>query len=196
LLKSDWAKPMRLRPLFIAAALAAASAQAQQVPEKGFLCCNMRTDGSWISDINYEESGKRIVPLGTPLKFTGYGRYRVYVEIDGKRQAIGNDYSRDLKNEQFAARYILPANPKDKLAAAPARVRKAVEQAKVAKGMTREQVLMAVGYPVSSENPSLEALQWKYWLWSFSPFTVSFDDNGRVTGVKSDPDTLEKVFQP
>ena len=187
---------MRLRPLFIAAALAATSAQAQHVPEKGFLCCNMRTDGSWISDINYEESGKRIVPLGTPLKFTGYGRYRVYVEIDGKRQAIGNDYSRDLKNEQFAARYILPANPKDKLAAAPARIRKAVEQAMVAKGMTREQVLMAVGYPVSSENPSLEARQWKYWLWSFSPFTVSFDDKGHVTGVKSDPDTLEKVFQP
>ena len=24
----------------------------------GYLCCNMRTDGSWISDINYDENGK------------------------------------------------------------------------------------------------------------------------------------------
>ena len=28
----------------------------------GFLCCNMRTDGKWISDINYDENGKRIIP--------------------------------------------------------------------------------------------------------------------------------------
>jgi hypothetical protein len=37
----------------------------------------MRTDGSWISDINYAENGKRVIPLGTPLKATGYGRHRV-----------------------------------------------------------------------------------------------------------------------
>jgi hypothetical protein len=37
-------------------------------PEKGFLCCNMRTDGGWISDSNHPESGKRIIPLGTPVR--------------------------------------------------------------------------------------------------------------------------------
>ncbi len=179
----------------LAAALAlAAPAQAQQVPENGFLCCNLRTDGSWISDINYEESGKTLIPLGTPLMFKGYGRYRVYVEIDGKRQAIGNDYSRDLTKEAFAARYILPANPRDKLASAPAKVRKAVESARLAKGMTREQVVMAVGYPVTSENPSPEAKVWKFWLWSFSPFTVFFDEGGRVTKVTGHEETLAKVY--
>ena len=186
---------MKPRHFALAAALAlAAPARAQQVPENGFLCCNLRTDGSWISDINYEESGKTLIPLGTPLKFTGYGRYRVYVEIDGKRQALGNDYSRDLTKESFAARYIQAANPRDKLASAPAKVRKAVESAKLAKGMTREQVVMAVGYPVTSENPSLEANVWKFWLWSFSPFTVYFDDQGRVAKVTGDEETLAKVY--
>ena len=45
----------------------------------GYLCCNMRTDGSWISDGNYAESGTRVMPAGTPVKITGYARHRVRV---------------------------------------------------------------------------------------------------------------------
>src|ERR1700752_4313104 len=63
---------------------------------EGFLCCNLRTDGSWASDSNYAESGKRIIPVGTPVRVTGYGRYRVLIEVNGGKQAIGNDYSRDI----------------------------------------------------------------------------------------------------
>jgi hypothetical protein len=35
---------------------------------------------------------------------------------------------------------------------------------------------------------------WRYWLWSFSPFTVSFNDQGRVSSVTTDADTLLKIF--
>ena len=37
----------------------------------GFLCCNMHTDGKWVSDINCDENAPAIVPLGTPLNVTG-----------------------------------------------------------------------------------------------------------------------------
>jgi hypothetical protein len=103
----------------------------------GFLCCNMRTDGKWISDINYEESGKRIIAFGTPVKVIGYGRYRVRVVIDGKVQHIGNDYSRDLKREVFARRYVVAQDPRPTVAAAPEKIRKAIESAKVTNGMTK-----------------------------------------------------------
>ena len=163
---------------------------------QGYLCCNMRTDGSWISDINYMESGKRVIPFGTPVKFVGFGRYRVNLEIDGKRQSIGNDYSRDLAMEAFAKRYIVKEDPRTKVAAAPAKIRKAIESARVTRGMTREQALIALGYPVSSENQNLDAQSWKYWLWSFSPFEVYFDDNNRITKVTGDEDTIRKVDLP
>ena len=170
------------------------AAQAQQVPEQGFLCCNMRTDGSWISDINYEESGKRIIPYGTPLTFKGYGRNRVEVEMEGKRQWLGNDYSRDLSKEAFAQRYIVATDPRIAVNNASPKIRQAIESAKVTPGMTRDQVAMAVGYPVSSENPSLDAPRWRYWLWSYSPFTVIFNEQGRVASVETDADTMFKVF--
>ncbi len=185
---------MKLRHLLITATFLTAprAALAQPTPE-GFLCCNMRSDGSWISDINYAEGGKRIIPAGTPVKVTGYGRYRVRIEVDGSRQAIGNDYSRDLDMGQFMARYVVQDDPKKKLATYPERIRKAIESARVMPGMTREQVFMAVGYPVSSENPSLDAPILRFWLSSFAEFQLSFDDTGRVKEITTDPTTRNLV---
>lgn len=188
---------MKTRPL-MALALAAAAAfgapQAQaQAQFDGFLCCNMRTTGDWISDINYTDSGQKIVPVGTPTKVTGYGRYRAYVSIDGKRQAIGNDYSRDLALEAFAKRYVVAEDPRTKIATFAPKIREAIQSARVARGMTREQVLMAVGYPISSENPSLDAPTWRYWISSFAEYQVVFDDAGRVKEVVADPTTKRLI---
>jgi hypothetical protein len=159
----------------------------------GYLCCNMRTDGSWISDINYAENGKTVIPAGTPVKVVGYGRHRVNVEIGGKKQSIGNDYSRDLAPEVFAKRYVVPENPSDKLAQYPKPIQEAITSMRLAKGMSREQVLMAVGYPVSSENPNLDAKIWRYWLSSFAEFRVRFDDQGLVSAIEAEPDTRDRV---
>lgn len=175
----------------IAAALTPAQAQT---PYDGFLCCNMRTDGAWISDINYAEGGKQIIAVGTPTKVTGPGRYRVHVELDGKKQAIGNDYSRDLSLEAFAKRYVVTDDPKPKIAGFAPKVRDAIKSARVTKGMTREQVLMAVGYPVSSENPHLDSKLWRFWLSSFAEFQVQFGDDGRLKDVTTDPQTRNVIM--
>ena len=184
---------------FIATACSAAllallplAASAQPTFE-GFLCCNMRSDGSWISDINYMEGGKRVVPLGTPAKVTGYGRYRVLVQLGGSSQAIGNDYSRDMDLGSFAARYVVTQDPKQKLAGYSAAHREAITSGRVMRGMTREQVIMAVGFPVSSENPSLESNIWRFWRDSFNEFQVHFDDQGRVKEISTDPMTRNLV---
>jgi len=184
-----------LKRFLVCAALATAMptvVSAQPTPE-GFLCCNLRTDGSWISDINYAESGKRVIPAGTPAKVTGYGRYRVYIQVDGGKQAIGNDYSRDIELGEFARRYVVTEDPKAKLAGYPARIREAIGRAQLVPGMTREQVLMSVGYPVSSENPRLDSKLWRFWLSSFSEFQVVFDGNDRVKEIVTDPQTRNLV---
>lgn len=166
---------------------------AQEKPA-GFLCCNMRSDGAWISDINYDENGKKIIPAGTPIKVTGYGHYRVKVDINGKSQAIGNDYSRDLALDVFAKRYVVADDPAAKVASYPRKIQEAIAHAQIVLGMTREQVLMSVGYPVSSENHNLEDKTWRFWLSSFQEFRVKFDDNGRVTDVEGDGDAKSKIL--
>ena len=185
-----------LRVLGIAAALAAAGSAAAQDRYDGYLCCNMRSDGSWISDSNYAEGGKRVIPAGTPARVTGYGRYRVKVQVDGQKQEIGNDYSRDLDNAAFAARYVVREDPKAAIAAWPAKVQEAVRQSKVAPGMTREQVIASLGYPISSENPDLESNLWRYWRSSFGEFQLHFDARGRVSDITTDPSTRNLVWMP
>jgi hypothetical protein len=77
----------------------------------GYLCCNLRSDGTWASDSNYRDSGKKVLPFGTRVVPLDFGRNRINVEMDGVKQSIGNDYSRDLTPEQFAARWIVRGNP-------------------------------------------------------------------------------------
>ena len=182
----------------LAAALLMAAAAAQAQPKlEGYLCCNMRTDGRWISDSNYQESGKSVVPLGTPAKVLDYGRFRVNLQLgDGSqtsKQTLGNDYSRDVTMPDFARRYVVPEDPALKLRDFPRKVQEAIASSRITRGMTREQVLMAVGYPIASETPYLDSKVWKFWLWSFSPYDIYFDDRGNVTDIQTDPDTRLRV---
>ena len=185
-----------LRTATVVAAIAAAGiVQAQQLPPEGFLCCNLRSDGSWASDANYQESGKQIIPAGTPAKPTGFGRYRVNVEM-ASAKSIGNDYSRNLPMEQFAARWIVKADPKVEMAKWPAKVQQAVKSARVMPGMTRQQVFTSLGYPIADENPNLDAPMLRYWLSSFAEFQVLFDDKGVVKEIQTDPMTKNVVVMP
>jgi hypothetical protein len=189
----------------LAAVLAAtlsvpAHAQRPTPPEgplvSGFLCCNLRTSGSKISDINYAEQGTRMIAAGTPLRITGYDRRWVSVDLAGTSQRIMNDYSRDLAPIPFAQRYVVSEDPKQKMAAYPQKTREAIQASKVIPGMTREQVAMAMGYPVTSENPDLNAPVWRFWLDSWTEFQVAFDASGAVKAVTADPATLARVTTP
>ncbi len=175
---------------FCLAALSVTSASAQS---SGFLCCNMRTDGSWISDINYADSGKTMLPAGTPLSMDGYGKHRILVTINGRRQAIGNDYSRGMSLDAVAKRYIVEQDPLLRLKTYPKHIQEAIGSARLVRGMNREQVLMAVGYPVYDENPSLESNTWRYWLSSFEEFDAIFDDKGVLTAIQAEPEVRRKV---
>jgi hypothetical protein len=180
-------------PVFTGAFFAT-SVHAQPLLE-GFLCCNMRSDSNgWISDINYNESGKHVVPLGTPAKMSGYGKNRLSFETSFSRKSyrLGNDYSRNLDMETFATRYIVREDPSVRFASFPPRIQNAIKTMRITRGMTKDQVLMAIGYPIGNETPILED-SWKYWYWTFSPFTLHWDDEGRIARIETDPDTLSKI---
>ena len=180
-----------LRRLAFAATVSlgmAAAAQAQS-NFNGWLCCNMRTDGGWISEINYD-SARRVIPAGTPVQITGYGRYRVHALMNGEAQDLGNDYSREIDMGTFAHRYVVPYNPQRRLRAAPPAVQQAVRASRVRQGMTREQVAMSLGYPIANETPSLDSRVWKYWRSSGEEFHVVFNRRGVVEYVRADDPNL------
>jgi len=173
------------------------SSSAAAPLKTGYLCCNMRTDGSWISDINYQEPGKRVIPVGTPVKLTSYGRSRAAIEVEGetKTQYLGNDYSRGLSNEAFAARFVVSEDPRKEIAGYPEKIRTAITAGKIMKGMTRDQVIMSLGWPVHSENPDIEAEGWRFWRSSFAEISVFFDAKGQVSEIEADRITKSQMIQ-
>lgn len=180
--------------------MSAAHAQRPAPPQgpmlNGYLCCNMRTYGKQISDINYAEEGTSIVAAGTPARVTGYDFRWFDMDVGGRPQRLKNDYSRNIPTAAFAQRYVVTEDPKAKLAGYPEKTRAAIAAMKVTPGMTREQVLMALGYPISSENPQLEAGVWRYWLDAWSEYQVVFEADGTVKNIVADPATLTRVSLP
>lgn len=168
----------------------AVSAKKEEKPAKpelpqGFTCCNFHNEGDWISDSNY--ATLPMIPAGTPAKVTGYGRYRAYAEIGGRKMRLGLDYGREQETLQaWTAKMIVADAPKKKLASYPPQVQAAIQQGKVAVGMTKEQVIMSVGYPLANENPSMDAPMWRMWVSSFSEYQLVWDANGSVKEIVTD----------
>lgn len=181
------------------AAMAPATAQARGKPvdqPSGFLCCNMLAFGNEIYDINYEGDGAEIVPFGTPVTVTGRDRRKLRFVANGQRYVLENHYSRDLSEAAFAGRYVVAEDPRVATAVLPEKIREAIADSRVTRGMTREQVRMALGWPVSSENPDPEAPVLRYWLSSFDEVQVEFNDDGLVTDLAASPLTRRKLWVP
>lgn len=162
-----------------------ASAQGQL---SGFLCCNMHSDGTSISDINIGEGDQHVIPVGTPLRVTGYGKHRVKVVVENKNQAIANEYSREIPIQEFAKRYIVQEDPSVMIKGYPKNIQYAIAAGHLVKGMTREQVIMSLGYPISSENPSLNSNAWTFWLTDKVQYRIKFDDRDQVSNVENTVD--------
>jgi hypothetical protein len=154
----------------------------------GYACCNLHYEGDWISDSNLAQLA--FIPAGTPIKVNKIEAYRAYVEVDGKPMRLGHDYGREQEStEQWVNKLVVLEDPKLKIAKLAPASRKAIEAGKLAKGMTKEQVIISVGYPQTNENPRLDGPYWRYWWSSFGPYYVYWSDS-KVRKIEGHSETV------
>ena len=170
----------------LAGALAACHTQpvAEQTPWlSGYTCCNLHYDGDWISDANYADLP--FIPAGTPISVTKPAKdsNRAYATIGGRPFRLGLDYGRAVQGtEQWLTTIILREDPRINNAAWALEVRQAIAQGKVLIGMTKEQAIVALGYPLPTRTPNLDSNVWRYWQNSSVQYDVYWD-NERVSQV-------------
>jgi hypothetical protein len=63
------------------------------------------------------------------------------------------------------------------------KIRRMMEEGDVTVGMTRDQVLTAIGYPPAHRTPHLDAAMWTYWVDPEDTFEVYFEGD-RVSRVQ------------
>lgn len=158
-----------------------AQAPAGEQAQTSYTCCNFHYSGTWISDANWFIHPR--IPAGTPVRVLEYGEHRVMVEIDGRAMTLGLDYGRRQNLREWGQRMIVSQDPRDRVADWPEAVRDAIGAGKVALGMTKEQVIVALGYPPAHATPSTDAPEWKYWYDTHGTYDVLWDDAGRLKEV-------------
>jgi outer membrane protein assembly factor BamE (lipoprotein component of BamABCDE complex) len=64
-------------------------------------------------------------------------------------------------------------------------------------GMTREQAIVALGYPLTSENGPLDASTWKMWRSTHGEYDLNFGPDGRLTSITGDDEAVNQmVYRP
>jgi hypothetical protein len=156
-------------------------ASAQGLPE-GYTCCNLHYDKDLISDANWTTAP--MIAAGAKIKVVSYSSNVAHVEIDGKPMRIGHEYGRKQESlEAFISKRVVKANPHGKIDRYPEPVRAAIKAGKVIPGMTREQVIVAVGYPPTHKTESLDAKVWNHWQSRAGRFEVHWSDKGTVENI-------------
>ena len=156
-----------------------------------YLCCNLHYDKSEITDVNYLQGTP--VPLGTTVQILEVRKNSVRFQPAGHPPLtlVFRHGRKMMTFEQYLDRLFVAEDPRAKLpkpsrdrkhAGEAEKVRKAIEGGMVEPGMTREQVLMAVGYPPAHRTPSLESSMWTYWTNRWATYQVYFDGD-RVSRV-------------
>lgn len=173
-----------------------ASAAAQVVPKDGYLCCNLRLNGTWASDANAPRSGDRVLKPGTKIIGLALGASQIDVEVEGRRISIGNDDSRSLSMDEFAQRWIVPKDPTTAMKGWTPRITQAVQAGRVTPGMNRKQVLMSLGWPTARSTPNLADPVWNYTASNGVAFKVVFNPAWLVKAVDTDAATRSAVLLP
>ncbi len=160
-----------------------------------FTCCNLHYEGDWISDAN--QTTLPMIPAGSRIVVKDYGFNRASVLIDAHEMRIGHDYGRKQESkEQYVEKLIVNDDPQIKIKTFPPVVQQAIAAGKVCKGMTHEQVIIALGYPRTDETPSLSAREWKYWTANWDEYRVVWGDDGLVEAISSETDVLGQIVLP
>jgi hypothetical protein len=169
-----------LRYAMCAAFSLAASAGCATVPD-GYTCCNLHYDADRISDANWRNLP--MIPAGATIRIVNYGFNTAWSRSTASHQ-IPHDYGSDQESlETYVAKLVLPFDPRTRVASWSPEVREAIFRGVVIPGMTREQVLVAVGYPPTHRTLTLDSNVWHLWASRVGRYEVHFNSQGTVERI-------------
>lgn len=141
----------------------------------------------WVIQGEHEATNYRMgemIPVNSKVRIEGTGRRTIEATAldSGRSFTIVNvaEYTRqDIRG--IYDRYF-GASPVD-MSGFTADERRAIEAGRVERGMSKDAVLIARGYPPAHATASIEQDEWRFWKGRHNTVLVRFDD-GRVSSIK------------
>ena len=149
-------------------------------------CCNIHYETQAINDANYYVGAT--LPLGTPVQVQSVTDDSVTFLGDGHTLTLTHQYGKDQEPmRQYLDKILVADDPKARVATYSRAVQDAIRDSRVERGMTREQVILAIGYPPTHRTPSIDASEWLYWYNHWVTYKVQFGPDGKVANVVGRP---------
>jgi len=159
-----------------------------------YTCCNLHYEDDWISDANW--SDLPMIPAGARIFVQSAGPKSAEVLIEGRPMRLGLDYGRAQSTmSAFLQRLVVTKDPRLAIDAMPTKLQDAVRAGQVALGMSREQAVIALGYPRQDETPTLDGRYWKYSTVEGEAFVLVWGADGLLADVEGVPDLKRKFLQ-
>jgi hypothetical protein len=153
---------------------------------KVYTLANLHTDDrdKVVSAANFQYVN--VIPVCSEVSLVAADQKSLQFRV----MATGQDYTyvyHGAAGEPFdrvLARYFGPACPRAELDALSPVEKEGVRLGSALKGMRKQAVILAMGYPPLSATRTLELPTWQYWATSGTSFIVVFDDDGSVQGIR------------
>ena len=143
---------------------------------------NLHPDKTRLYDVNYQMSG--FIPLCTRVRIDEQDKKIVRFTV----LSTGQRY-------EFVHHHVIPdfeANfnrvfgyscVRGRAEALSSIDQQGIREGRVLAGMTKEGVILAIGYPPEHKTPSTASDDWRYWTGKLSTMVVQFED-GRVVNIR------------
>ncbi|MFB1484184.1 hypothetical protein [Corallococcus sp. RDP092CA] len=173
-----------LGAVFALGLLTAMGAQAEVL----FAQANFLLNKNQLSAVNYRGKGAAI-PVGAKVAVLERDKDEVRCKVvdSGLEFRFVTHRSLGKPVNMLFAGFFAEQDPAPRIAALTPEEQKQVRAGELARGMSREAVLLAVGPPPPHRTPSLQANRWTYWSSKFSTFEVEFGPEGKVVRVGDEP---------
>jgi hypothetical protein len=160
-----------------------------EVGKTYYLKCNLHADpnNNRLSSVNYQLTGK-VLKWGTPIKIKKISRGKVKIEASGEifTYEIHKRTKKVTTVRDHLARFLTTDlnQLKTKAGNLSSMDKKGIEDARAIVGMSKQGVLIAIGYPPEFVVPDpMAASSWQFWRNRWGQFVVIFDQQGRVKDI-------------
>ncbi len=166
--------------------LASCGAQRYQIDSQKqlFTLTNLHPDEqrSLLYSVNYQMPA--LIPVCTPVDVAVISSKKMIFTVPStgkKYQYVFHRRSMTEGVEAHVAKYFGEKCPD--LNSMPPTDQAGIQKGIALQGMTKQGVLVAIGYPPTHQTPTLDSDNWRYWRNKFAQFEVVFT-NGVVSAIR------------
>jgi hypothetical protein len=136
--------------------------------------------GSYLNLTDYP--GHQFLPYNTKVQITILRRGRSFEITADNGTTISWSHELKISTHEYVNLLFSPTPVKyEGLSGIDS---KGIEQGKALPGMSKQGVMIALGYPAKDRTPSTDMNAWIYWKGRRDTYVVEFDANGKVIAVK------------